>query len=241
VPVLSVVAPCLNEAASLPELVARVAAAFRDPRLRGVETELVVVDDGSVDGTWDALDRLRTELPTLRPVRHPHRRGIPGAWRTGIAQATGDVVCVIDGDLQYEPEDIPRLWEARVRTGADIVQGVRAREGRQLDARLLLSRGLSIVLNAAFGMSARDNKSGFFVCARPILADLLAFRGPYRHWQCFVMVAAHHHGYRIHEVETAFRPRRRGRSAFGDVPLAAAWAVARDLPTAWQEYRRGRR
>jgi glycosyltransferase involved in cell wall biosynthesis len=230
----------LNEAASLPELVARVGSAFGDARLRGVDTELIVVDDGSDDGTWAALEQLRSERPTprLRAVRHPHRRGIPVAWRSGITHATGDAVCVIDGDLQYQPEDIPRLWEARVQTGADIVQGVRARDGRRLDARLLLSRGLSIVLNAAFGMSARDNKSGFFLCARSILAELLAFRGPYRHWQCFVMVAAHHHGYRIHEVETDFLPRRRGRSAFGDVPLGAAWAVARDLPTAWQEYRR---
>jgi hypothetical protein len=90
-------------------------------------------------------------------------------------------------------------------------------------------------------MSSRDNKSGFFLCRRAVLADLLRFRGRYRHWQCFVMVAAHHRGYRIHEVETSFRPRRSGRSAFGSLALGPALVVALDLLTAWREYRPVRR
>ena len=67
----------------------------------------------------------------------------------------------------------------------------------------LLSRGLCGVLNLLFGMSSRDNKSGFFMCRREVLRDLLAFQGSYRHWQCFVMVAAHHRGYRWAAVGVA--------------------------------------
>jgi phenylacetate-CoA ligase len=92
------------------------------------------------------------------------------------------------------------------------------------------------LLNASFGMSLRDNKSGFFLCHREVLTTLLGFRRRYRHWQCFVMVAAHHHGYRIHEIETPFRPRHAGRSAFGRLALGPSLAVMLDLPTALREY-----
>ena len=93
---------------------------------------------------------------------------------------------------------------------------------------------LSALLNGVFGMRLRDNKSGFFICRRDVLADLLSYRGHYRHWQCFVMVAAHRRGYRIHQVDTPFRPRSRGRSAFGSVPLMATAGVTLDL---WQAIR----
>jgi phenylacetate-CoA ligase len=238
---LSIIVPCLNEAASLPELVARVHEAFGDPGLAGVAGELVLVDDGSSDGTLACIERLRAEFPGLKAERHDRPRGIPAAWRTGLSAARGDVVCAIDADLQYQPEDIPRLWHRLAAGDADIVQGVRAGNARARDARLLLSRGLSRVLNLVFGMSLRDNKSGFFVCRREVLAALLDHRGRYRHWQCFVMVAAHHRGYRISEIDTTFLPRRAGRSAFGEVPLAASLAVLRDLATAWREYGGARR
>lgn len=237
---LSVLVPCLNEAANLSELVSRMHATFAAPELGDTAPEIVLVDDGSRDGTQEEIARLQTMFSVLRAARHAQSAGIPAAWRTALAHARGDIVCVIDGDLQYQPEEIPRMWRALSETGADIVQGVRSRSHRPRDARLVLSRGLSWLLNRTFGMSLRDNKSGFFICRRSVLQALLDVRGAFRHWQCFVMVAAHHHGYRIHEVETPFLPRRKGRSAFGDVPLGATWAVARDLPAAWREYRPNR-
>jgi phenylacetate-CoA ligase len=235
-PQLSILVPCLNEAGSLPELVGRLEGALRDPRLGGAAGEIVLVDDGSDDDTWAVVDRLRRASPGLRAARHPRRLGIPAAWRTGLGEARGDWICVIDADLQYQPEEIPRLWLGMRETGADVVQGARARAGRPFDPRFLLSRGLCRLLNLAFGMSLRDNKSGFFLCRRGAFAELLDFHGRYRHWQCFVMVAAHHRGLRIHQVETPFRARRAGRSAFGSLALGPALAVAADLPTALREY-----
>ena len=239
---LSVLVPCLNEADSLPDFVARVHGALRSSPLAAASGwELILIDDGSRDASWDCIQRLQGTLPGLRAVRHARTAGIPSAWRTGLAHAQGDCICVIDADLQYDPEEIPRLWQTLHSTSADIVQGVRAADGRPRDPRYVLSRGLCGLLNLAFGMSLRDNKSGFFVCRRNVLADLLAFSGRYRHWQCFVMVAAHHRGYRIHEVDTPFRSRRSGRSAFGTLALGPAAGVALDLVTAWREYRPVRR
>ena len=239
---LSLLVPCLNEADNLPDFVARACAALDAAATAGARPwEMVFVDDGSTDATWRCLERLQARHPEVRAVRHPRTSGIPTAWRTGLAHARGEQICVIDADLQYDPADVPVLRRAIEATGADIVQGVRAADARPRDPRYLLSRGLSAVLNFAFGMSARDNKSGFFVCRRGVLADLLSFSGRYRHWQCFVMVAAHHRGYRIHEVETTFNRRRSGRSAFGALALGPALGVALDLPTAWREYRPVRR
>jgi phenylacetate-CoA ligase len=241
-PGLSVLVPCLNEAAGLARLVAQVQAALKAPALAEAgESELILVDDGSQDESWDAIARLCGSDPRIRSVRHERNQGIPAAWTSGLAVARGEWICVIDADLQYEPSEISRLWEALRRTDADIIQGARADDARRRDLRFLLSRGLCALLNATFGMSLRDNKSGFFLCHRRVLGTLLGFRQRYRHWQCFVMVAAHHHGYRIHEIETPFRARHVGRSAFGRLALGPSLAVMLDLPTALREYPPGRR
>jgi phenylacetate-CoA ligase len=236
-PALSVIVPCLNEAESLAELVARLEAALGPFLPEAGDAEVLLIDDGSTDDSPARIQRLQQEFPRVRSVRHPARLGIPAAWRSGVTAARGAWICVLDGDLQYEPEQIRRLWDARDDGRADIIQGARAMVERRWDVRLLLSRGLSGLLNAAFGMSLRDNKSGFFLCRREVLEHLLAFEGRYRHWQCFVMVAAHHHGYRIHQLETPFHPRLRGRSAFGRFGLGPALGVATDLVTAAREYR----
>jgi len=235
-PGLSVIVPCLDEAAGLAELVTRVGRVLGGGLPAGVEGELVLVDDGSRDQTWATMSLLQAQHPWIRLGHHAERAGIPAAWRTGLAHARGTWVCVLDADLQYEPEEIPRLWREQQRTGADIVQGARAVRERPRDVRFLLSRGLSVMLNAAFGMSLPDNKSGFFLCRRQVLEDLLSFRGSYRHWQCFVMVAAHRRGHRIHALDTPFHPRRTGRSAFGRLGLGPAIAVALDMATALREY-----
>lgn len=238
---LSVIVPCLNEAASIPELVGRLDAVLSaSPPLLGSFGEAVLVDDGSRDDTWRTIDDLRGSTAWLKAIRHDRTRGIPTAWRTGLGEASGDTICVLDADLQYDPGEIPRLCAALTSSGADIVQGSRSRQDRALDARLVLSRGLSALLNGVFGMRLRDNKSGFFICRRDVLADLLSYRGHYRHWQCFVMVAAHCRGYNIHQVDTPFRPRVRGRSAFGSVPLMATAEVTLDLWQAIREYGRRR-
>jgi glycosyltransferase involved in cell wall biosynthesis len=234
-PLLSVIIPCLDEAANLPALVASFdGLAGVDGPLAGAE--LVLVDDGSSDDTWAAITRAQQTRPHLRSARHDRRLGIPEAWRTGLDAATADTVCVLDADLQYDPADVAQLETARRATGADVVQGSRAWGRRTRDLRFLASRALSTLLNRTFHMRLRDNKSGFFLCRRATLRRLLDQRAPLRHWQCFVMVAAHHAGLRIAEVEVPFHPRRAGRSAFGRVPVRATLEVLLDLPAALARY-----
>lgn len=228
---VSVLVPCLNEAENLPSLVRTVRAALARPTVLG-PGELVIVDDGSSDRTQEVLSRL-----DVRAVRHPRKLGIPAAWSSGLAAAQGEHVCVLDADLQYDPGEIPRLCEVLKTTGADLVQG--ARTGRTRDVRWVVSRGLNIMLNGLFRMTLADNKSGFFVCRRDVLTDLLGDRSRFRHFQCLVMVAARHRGYRVVEVPTPFRARRAGASAFGQLPLVPTLEVAADLVQALRLYGRG--
>src|SRR5437660_1726936 len=84
---------------------------------------------------------------------------------------------------------------------------------------LMQAGGAELVLNAAFQMQLKDNKSGFLICSREVLADLLTHRGGYSYWQSFIMVAAHHKGYTYKQIETLFENRRAGTSFLANHPV----------------------
>ncbi len=234
---LSVIVPCLDEEANVAPLVERVAAMVRAPAFAG-GAELLLVDDGSTDGTWAALERAQEAHPFVIALRHARNRGIPEAWRTGVQRARGRLVCLLDADLQYRPEDVPRLYAALEDGALDVVQGARA--PAEVDpVRYAVSRGLSHLLNASFSMHLPDNKSGFLLCRREVLADLLAYRRHYAYWQVLVMVAAHAKGYRLGSVPVAFEPRRAGRSFLGRFPVGVMARVCLDVGRGLLEYRLG--
>ncbi len=237
---LSVIVPCLNEELNIPELTQRLRAVFEMGKFRG---EVVLVDDGSTDGTATVIRRMMSETPDeVTGCFHPHNRGIAAAWRSGAAVARGKLVATIDADLQYQPEDLLRLRRTLYDHSIDVVQGYRSAVGRRKDQRYHLSRGLNFLLNGVFGMSLSDNKSGFVICAREVLLDLLTYEGKYFYWQSFVMVAAHSKGYSYKEVETLFEQRKQGVSFLeGKRSIVASAKSFYDLGAAALEYRLSRR
>jgi phenylacetate-CoA ligase len=231
---LSVIAPCYDEAANLPELVERVRLLFARRELAG---ELILVDDGSVDATAEVMTQLAADHAFVVVCRHPTNRGIVAAWKTGLGRARGNYVGLIDADLQYQPEDIDRLYRELRFSHADVVQGWRTSIGRLRDSRWLLSRGLNVLLNACFAMRSRDNKSGFVVCRRVVLEEILSHRFRYRYFQTFITVSAHAKGYTIREVETLFESRRQGRSFIAaGLSRVIGWVLV-DLIKAIVEFR----
>jgi phenylacetate-CoA ligase len=184
---LSVIAPAYNEAPNLPELVDRLLAVFDRRELDG---EIVLVDDGSTDGTSEVVDRLAAEHERVVAVHHARNQGIAEAWQTGLDASSGELVCIIDSDLQYLPEDVWRLYRTYVGSPVDMVQGHRSSLNWNRDLRFRLSRGLNVLLNRLFAMDLEDNKSGFVVCHRDVLADVLRSRRRYRYFQSFITVAA---------------------------------------------------
>jgi phenylacetate-coenzyme A ligase PaaK-like adenylate-forming protein len=236
VPELSVIAPCFNEEHNVDELTRRVLNVFDTGGFPG---ELILVDDGSTDGTRARIEALERAHPDRVVGRfHPRNSGIAQAWRTGVAAARGRLVSIIDADLQYLPEDLIRLRRELRETSVDIVQGARSSIGRQRDSRYFYSRGLNTLLNRTFGMKLYDNKSGFIMCAKDVLEDLLTYNGNYYYWQSFIMVAAHAKGYSYKQIETLFEARRAGESflAHGNALKASARSFV-DLGKAAWEYR----
>lgn len=231
---LSVIVPCLNEEANVPELVARVGEVFERGKLDG---ELVIVDDGSTDRTWEVVTGLQAERPWLTVRRHQQNQGIAAAWKTGCSAARGRLVAILDADLQYQPEDLLRLKRELEASNVDIVQGWRSPVGRAKDPRYYYSRGFNWMLNRAFGMNLQDNKSGFVMTSKEIFEDLLSYRGRYSYWQSFIMVAAHQKGYTYKQIETLFEPRRAGQSFLANAPVKPIIRSFVDLARAVGEYR----
>jgi undecaprenyl-phosphate 4-deoxy-4-formamido-L-arabinose transferase len=134
-PDLSVVVTLYDEEATLEELHRRVTET-----LSGRDYELILVDDGSTDGTWGIVERLRAQDERLRAVRFKRNFGQHPAMHAGLSRARAAIVVTMDGDLQNQPEDIPRLVAA-VEAGADVASGRRAARhdswGRTLPSRLI--------------------------------------------------------------------------------------------------------
>lgn len=236
---LTVIVPCFNEEGNIPELSARVLKVFEVGELVG---ELVLVDDGSSDGTRDAIAEQEARHPDMvRGVIHGTNRGIAEAWKSGAEAARGRLCAIIDADLQYQPEDLLRMRRALYERSVDIVQGWRSAVGREKGPRWYYSRGFNWLLNATFSMDLSDNKSGFLICAREVLLDLLEYRGSYRYWQAFIMVAAKAKGYSYHEIETLFMSRMAGTSFLEHQAIKVSLLCFVDLTKAAWEYRLARR
>ncbi len=120
---LSVVIPAYNERKTVEDLIARVASA---PVPEGLEIEIVVVDDGSTDGTRELLRELVDKAdPAFRLIEQPVNRGKGAALKTGFKEATGDVILIQDADLEYNPRDYPVLLQPILDDEADVVYGSR--------------------------------------------------------------------------------------------------------------------
>ena len=166
---VTVVIPCYNEIATVEELLRTV----RDVRL---SLEVIVVDDGSTDGTRDLLRDLEAEgiIDTL--IFHEHNRGKGGALRTGFEHATGDVVIVQDADLEYDPAEIPMLLQPILEGKADAVYGSRFLGGYQ--RRVLFfwhsvgNRFLTLLSNMLTDVNLTDMETCYKMVRRELLQSL---------------------------------------------------------------------
>ena len=156
-PLVSVVVPAYNEEATLESVLRRVLAI-------PVRMELVVVDDGSQDGTPQILTRLADELPELRVVSQ-RNQGKGAAVREGIAQTRGDIVVIQDADLEYDPKDLPALLAPILEGHADVVYGTRLRGGQPQRAHLFWhlmgNKFLSLLTNVLYNTTISDMEVGY--------------------------------------------------------------------------------
>ena len=231
---LSVIAPCFNEEGNIDPLVDRTLVTFDE---MGVDGEIILIDDGSDDATWERITARASLDRRVRGQRQHANSGIEAAWRKGLQVARGHLVCLIDSDLQNRPEDIARLFKAYVRHVPDLVQAVR-HPVQGLRRRRLFSRGLNLLLNFTFGTKLRDHKSGFVLGRKSAIAPLLKHHKEYRYFQSFIGAAAAVRGYSIIEVDTEFEQRQAGSSFLSRFPLIVSarivWELAKYRAETWQ-------
>ena len=175
---LSVVVPVYNERNTLVEIVRRMRAVELPD---SIEREIIVVDDGSDDGTRDVLQQLGDS--TVRVVMHAHNRGKGAAVRTGFEHATGDYVLVQDADLEYDPEDWPRLLAPVLSGKARVVYGSRFTGERRnmLFLHWVGNRFLSLVTNVLYNTTLSDMETCYKLVDRALLERHRAPRRPLRH------------------------------------------------------------
>lgn len=203
---ISVVVPIYNEERSVALLYEELQAAL-DPL--DDEWEAVYVDDGSTDDSFGALTRLHARTTNIRVVRLRRNFGKAAALAAGFAQAQGDVVVTIDGDLQDDPAEIPRLL-AKLHEGFDLVTGWKTHR-RDPITRRVPSKLFNWVAGRMSGLRLHDMNCGLKAYRDEVVRGLVLYGELHR----FIPVLAHERGYRIAELPVNHRPREHGRSRYG--------------------------
>jgi glycosyltransferase involved in cell wall biosynthesis len=204
--VISVVVPLHNEERSIALLHEELEAAL-DPLGEGWEA--VYVDDGSTDGSFAALTRLHAHHENVRVVRLRRNFGKAAALAAGFAQAIGDRVVTIDGDLQDDPAEIPRLL-AKLEEGFDLVSGWKTKRRDPLRRRIP-SKIFNRVAGWMSGLRLHDMNCGLKAYRAEVVHNLVLYGELHR----FIPVLAHEQGYRVAELPVHHRPREHGRSRYG--------------------------
>jgi glycosyltransferase involved in cell wall biosynthesis len=225
---VSVLVPAKDEAENLPLFMEQAETTFRSNS--GVSFEVVVIDDGSEDATWSVLQQLARRYPFLRLARHRSRRGIADALRTGYLNARGRVLVFYPADLQFKPEDIPRLVSPILADEADMVTGFK--EGKYEKA--LVSGIYNRLSRLLFDIKVKDLNS--VKAYRREVMDGLPVRPD---WHRYMVVIAAAQGFKVAEVPVPLYPRHAGRSKFATwhrIPIGVM-----DMLSVWFELRFGQK
>ncbi len=199
-PAVSVVVPLFNEEENVPSLQAELSAA-----LSTLDYEIIFVDDGSVDSTFERI----AADSRIRLVRFEKNAGQSAAMFAGLHAARGAIAVLIDGDLQNDPADIPRLL-AEIERGADLVCGYRTQRKDTLTKRLT-SRIANFVRSRFTKDGVRDTGCTLKAMRRECISALVPFKGMHRFIPALIKGA----GYRLVEIPVHHRPRKFGQSKYG--------------------------
>jgi len=204
--VISVVIPVHDEERSVALLYDELVAAFSGD---GRAWEAVFVDDGSTDGTFEALSRLHDANDNVRVVRLRRNFGKATALDAGFGEAAGDVIVTIDGDLQDDPAEIPRLL-AKLDEGYDLVSGWKTKRQDPLTRRIP-SKIFNAVAGKVSGVRLHDMNCGLKAYRAEVVQGMQLYGELHR----YTPVLAHYRGYRVTELPVNHRPREHGRSNYG--------------------------
>lgn len=207
VPFISVVVPVKNERDTVAELTRQVRE-----QLAAYPHEILFIDDGSTDDTWEALQRIHVP-GIVRLIKFRRNFGKTAALKAGFNLIRGEIVFTMDGDLQDDPTEIPRFL-AKIGEGYDLVSGWKKRR-HDPPSKVLPSRIFNRVVSATTGLRVHDVNCGF-KCYRREVAQSLRLHGEMHR---FMPILAHAHGFRFAEIVVTHHKRQFGRSKYGFMRL----------------------
>lgn len=203
---LSIIIPVLNEAESLPQLQAEIDAVCRD---RQLDVEILFVDDGSTDATWRVIGELRGRDPRVSGIRFRRNFGKAAALSAGMQAAKGEILFMMDADLQDDPAEIPRFLE-QIAAGFDVVNGWKRRRHDPWH-KVFPSRVFNKLVSRMTGLKLHDHNCGLKCFRREVAAEVRLYGELHR----FIPVLAHARGFKVTELEINHRPRQHGHSKYG--------------------------
>jgi len=215
---ISVVIPALNEADTLEALCARTVEILS--KIAPLH-EVIVIDDGSTDGTTAVLEKLRKRYGTVRAIGFPSNRGKTAALVAGFQEARGDVIITMDGDLQNDPDDIP-LFIAALQKGQDLVCGWRWKRQDPL-MKVLVSYVFNCFLRLTCKTAIHDINCGFKAFNKRSIEGIRFHKDEHR----FIPILVEKRGGRVSEIRIRHHPRRFGASKYSTFRYKAFFDIVR--------------
>lgn len=203
---LSIVIPVFNESGSLRELHRQLTAVAEE---HNYDLDIIFIDDGSTDGSWQIIDELTQSDPSVRGIRFRRNFGKAAALSAGMAAIRGDLVMTMDADLQDDPAEIPKFLAA-MEGDVDVVSGWKKKRHDPWH-KVWPSRVFNAMVSRLTGVVLHDHNCGFKCYRREIFDQLRLYGELHR----FIPVLAAARGWRVGEVEVNHRPRVHGKSKYG--------------------------
>jgi len=204
-PEISVVVPLRDESANVLPLAEQILKAFKQT---SPQLEIILVDDGSTDNTWEKIQKASREHASVRGVRHRRNAGQSAALWSGFKASRAPIIATLDGDLQNDPADFPNML--KLLENAEMVCGVRTKRADNR-VRLISSYIARLARKWILGVDFADTGCNLRIFKRGVLESLPAFDGLHRFMPLFI----HNVGGRVKQVPVAHHPRTAGRSKYG--------------------------
>ena len=206
---ISIIVPLLNERESLPELVSRISKVMKEG---GFSYEVIMVDDGSDDGSWEEIQRLSAEDSHIRGISFRRNYGKSAALYCGFARAQGDVVVTMDADLQDFPEEIPEMYRMIKEEGWDIVSGWKKHRKDNALTKNLPSKLYNATARSITGLKLHDMNGGLKTYRAEVVKNIEVYGEMHR----YIPYLAKNAGFmKITEKPTQHAKRKFGKSKFG--------------------------
>lgn len=221
---ISVVIPLLNEAESIPELFAWIRRVMNE---HGYSYEVVFVDDGSTDGSWSVIERLRAEHPEVKGIKFRRNYGKSAGLQCGFARTQGQVVITMDADLQDSPDEIPELYRMVTEGGYDLVSGWKRKRYDPLFSKNMPSKLFNATARKLSGIKLHDFNCGLKAYRHEVVENIELYNDMHR----YIPYLAKSAGFgRIGEKVVQHQARKYGSSKFG---ISRFFNGYLDLLTLW--------